>query len=64
MSARLQRATTCVSWNCSCGACHRLRSIARTEGALDTYIYVDTIDGLLHYRHDEFPEADALRLMA
>jgi hypothetical protein len=29
----------------------------------DLYVFVADIDGLLHYRHDRFPEIDARRLI-
>ena len=38
--------------------------LKRGDHAEDTYVYVATIDGLLHYRHDGFSEDDARRLMA
>jgi hypothetical protein len=29
----------------------------------DTYFYVETVDHLLHYRHESVPEAEARRLI-
>lgn len=38
--------------------------VVRANGNVTCYLYVDTIDRLAHYRHEEFPEDQARALIA
>jgi cytochrome c2 len=38
--------------------------VTRPDGSAHNYIYVATLEGLLHYRHEAFSEAHARRMIA